>query len=187
MPENSSFDQEEKSVLFMTEEEKQHKVLYDNKGNPLYYDGEGNWIPIKAFVTKEEVLRVKARHPKPKIYPYRIISMILAPIIMGALINLLVYFLLKANNLTIPFNNYLIIFFSFIGLYTLLHLGSIAIFVVTFYQAVAKDEIRERCKMTPTCSQYMKYAIQKYGFIIGLIKGIIRLKRCEGQDEIDWP
>lgn len=184
---NQSFDQEEKSILFMTEEEKQHKVLYDDKGNPLYYAGKDRWIPVTAFVTKEEILLAKSKYPKPKIYPYRIILMILVPILLGLMVDFVVYFVLKQNNILLSIENYVAIFFIFFGVYVLLHLGTLAIFLIHFYQAVAKDEIRERCQMTPTCSHYMIYAIQKYGFIIGLVKGIIRLRKCKGQSEIDWP
>ena len=35
-----------------------------------------------------------------------------------------------------------------------------------------------RCKYYPTCSQYMKQAIEKYGVIKGLSLGIFRILRC---------
>ena len=34
------------------------------------------------------------------------------------------------------------------------------------------------CKFYPTCSEYTKQAIQKYGAIKGTIKGIKRILRC---------
>lgn len=34
------------------------------------------------------------------------------------------------------------------------------------------------CRFTPTCSQYTKEAIQKYGIITGLVLGTKRLLRC---------
>ena len=34
------------------------------------------------------------------------------------------------------------------------------------------------CKYYPTCSEYTKQAIQKYGAIRGVIKGIARILRC---------
>ena len=35
-----------------------------------------------------------------------------------------------------------------------------------------------RCKFYPTCSEYTKQAIEKYGAIKGTIKGIKRILRC---------
>lgn len=34
------------------------------------------------------------------------------------------------------------------------------------------------CKYYPTCSEYTKQAIQKYGALKGSIKGIARILRC---------
>ena len=34
------------------------------------------------------------------------------------------------------------------------------------------------CKFTPTCSEYMKQAIIKYGALRGTFKGIKRILRC---------
>lgn len=34
------------------------------------------------------------------------------------------------------------------------------------------------CKFYPTCSEYMKQAIEKYGVIKGVIKGIKRIIKC---------
>lgn len=35
-----------------------------------------------------------------------------------------------------------------------------------------------RCKFYPSCSEYTKQAIEKYGFIKGFIKGVKRILRC---------
>ena len=35
-----------------------------------------------------------------------------------------------------------------------------------------------RCKYYPTCSEYTKQAIQKYGVIKGMTLGTYRIKRC---------
>lgn len=180
-------EEESKSIAFMSEEEKQHVVKYDEHGQPLYYVGDNHWIPPVAFVSKEEILKAKSHYPKPRIYPLRIIVLVLIPIILSVLIDLVVYWIIKANGMSLEFKYYLMIAGLFLAFYLLLHAGSIAILCIQFYQAFAKDEVRERCSLTPTCSFYMIYAIEKYGFIIGLIKGIKRLKRCAGQEEEDWP
>lgn len=50
---------------------------------------------------------------------------------------------------------------------------------VLLYKVLAPAHVRERCRFQPTCSTYMILAINKYGLIIGIIKGIKRLLRCK--------
>lgn len=50
---------------------------------------------------------------------------------------------------------------------------------VLMYKAFAPMSVRESCRFTPTCSTYMIMALNKYGLLIGLIKGIIRFTRCQ--------
>ena len=52
------------------------------------------------------------------------------------------------------------------------------IWLVLLYQKYAPEQVRASCVFHPTCSNYMILAIKKYGLIIGMIKGIIRLFRC---------
>ena len=37
---------------------------------------------------------------------------------------------------------------------------------------------RAACRFTPTCSEYTKQAIEKYGAIRGVILGFKRISRC---------
>ena len=37
---------------------------------------------------------------------------------------------------------------------------------------------RYACRFTPTCSEYTKQAIEKYGFMRGVLLGIKRISRC---------
>lgn len=48
-----------------------------------------------------------------------------------------------------------------------------------------------RCKFYPTCSEYTRQAIEKYGALKGLILGIHRILRCNpfskgGYDPLKW-
>ena len=54
-----------------------------------------------------------------------------------------------------------------------------AIGCVLCYKAFAPMELRASCRYTPTCSTYMIMAINKYGLLIGVIKGIRRVIRCK--------
>lgn len=64
----------------------------------------------------------------------------------------------------------------------------ILIWFVLVYQRFASKERRERCRFEPSCSEYMILALQKYGLIKGLKKGINRLLRCKPPNGgVDFP
>lgn len=58
-------------------------------------------------------------------------------------------------------------------------LKRLAIGCVLCYKAFAPMSLRSSCRYTPTCSTYMIMAINKYGLLIGIIKGIRRIVRCK--------
>ncbi len=62
--------------------------------------------------------------------------------------------------------------------YILLTLKQAVIYMIKIYQRYAPDSLRNKCRFEPSCSEYMIHAIEKYGLIKGLPKGIRRLKRC---------
>lgn len=66
----------------------------------------------------------------------------------------------------------------FLSSYVFLHARKIIVCVVQLYQRYAPDRIRNKCRFEPSCSQYMLLAIDKYGVIKGVFKGLARLKRC---------
>ena len=61
------------------------------------------------------------------------------------------------------------------------------IWFVKLYQRYAKSEVRLRCCMSPSCSQYSILALRKYGAVIGTIKTFRRLMRCKPPGYIDYP
>jgi len=65
----------------------------------------------------------------------------------------------------------------------------IVIGFVKLYQHYAPEDVRRRCLLKPTCSEYMIMAVQKYGVIKGVYKGIYRLLYvCRGTIfRIDYP
>lgn len=75
---------------------------------------------------------------------------------------------------------YSLIYFSFIAKRTV-------IWLVHLYQNKASDETRLKCVMEPSCSVYMILAVQKYGVIRGVYKGIRRLLRCGNERGVDYP
>ena len=66
-----------------------------------------------------------------------------------------------------------------IGAVTYFMLRRIFIGAVLLYKVFAPLEMRGQCRFTPTCSTYMILAIQKWGIIIGVTKGIGRIRRCK--------
>lgn len=61
-------------------------------------------------------------------------------------------------------------------------LKKIALFLITIYQKISALT-PPVCRFYPTCSQYMKEAIIKYGFFKGLWLGLKRIVRCHPLNE----
>ncbi len=61
------------------------------------------------------------------------------------------------------------------------------IWFVKVYQHYAPTHIRLRCAFEPSCSEYMILAVEKYGVIKGVFKGIKRLLRCHPPGGVDYP
>ena len=49
---------------------------------------------------------------------------------------------------------------------------------IGFYKKFISPLLPSVCRYTPTCSVYMYQATEKYGFFIGVLKGIYRIMRC---------
>ena len=49
---------------------------------------------------------------------------------------------------------------------------------IDFYQKKISPLLAHSCKYYPTCSEYTKQAIEKYGCIKGIIIGFLRILRC---------
>lgn len=62
------------------------------------------------------------------------------------------------------------------------------IWMVHLYQNKASDATRLKCVFEPSCSEYMILAVNKYGFLRGVCKGIRRLLRCHPPNGgVDYP
>ena len=67
------------------------------------------------------------------------------------------------------------------------------IFLIKGYQKFISPLLKQvgvNCKYYPSCSEYMKQAIQKYGCLKGIYLGIKRILRCHpfakgGYDPLD--
>lgn len=54
----------------------------------------------------------------------------------------------------------------------------IVISLIKFYQLCISPRIGSHCKYYPTCSEYTKQAVDKYGIIKGSLLGIMRILKC---------
>ena len=54
----------------------------------------------------------------------------------------------------------------------------IVIYIIKIYQLTLGLYVRGVCRFSPTCSEYMKQAVLKYGAIKGMWMGTRRLIKC---------
>jgi putative membrane protein insertion efficiency factor len=65
--------------------------------------------------------------------------------------------------------------------------GWLVIACVRLYQYTLSPLLGQQCRFRPTCSQYMILAVQKYGVLRGVPRGVWRICKCHpwhpgGQD-----
>ncbi|HCA41169.1 MAG TPA: membrane protein insertion efficiency factor YidD [Aminobacterium sp.] len=53
-----------------------------------------------------------------------------------------------------------------------------AVAAIRFYQKCISPMLGKNCRFYPTCSQYTLEAIEKYGVLIGIRLGVIRILKC---------
>ncbi len=54
----------------------------------------------------------------------------------------------------------------------------VLIYLLRAYQLIVSPMLPPACRFSPTCSQYMLEAVQKYGALRGSYLGVRRLLRC---------
>ncbi len=57
-------------------------------------------------------------------------------------------------------------------------LKEVALNFISIYQDYIRTVLPSSCRFTPSCSEYTKQAILKYGFLKGGLKAIRRLFSC---------
>lgn len=104
----------------------------------------------------------------------------------SVLISLLGFFLFRKNDFRFLFGmsekSFWILISVFIFLIAVFFVRKkAAVGMIHLYQHYAPEEMRRRCLLKPTCSEYAILAIKKYGIIIGCIKIWNRLNyKCRG-------
>lgn len=62
--------------------------------------------------------------------------------------------------------------------YLRLALANVVLQLITVYQKYLRPRIPAACRFEPSCSEYAKQAIIKYGLIKGVFKGLVRILHC---------
>lgn len=63
-----------------------------------------------------------------------------------------------------------------------------SISMIRMYQRIAPGSVRDRCRFTPSCSEYAILAIGQYGFFKGWKLSILRFLRCRPPNGgLDFP
>ncbi len=57
-------------------------------------------------------------------------------------------------------------------------LTRVVLFLINFYQKAISPFFPPLCRYQPSCSEYGKQAIEKYGFCLGIKKTVLRILRC---------
>lgn len=126
---------------------------------------------VKQYVLKRPLYR-------PPVTYKKVIIWILIVILVSITFSILFQKVLYALGFFIP---KLIFFLLFYIIELLVLLKPFAITIIKLYQHYAPEEVRRRCLLKPTCSEYAILVIKKYGTIIGTFKTWRRLKYyCRG-------
>lgn len=140
-------------------------------GRIIVWEEDPNEVKEEEFVPNNPLERPKINYVKP---------IVAATVYVAQLVGLI--FIPYGNPwiLALVLAAYSLIYFSFIAKRTV-------IWLVHLYQNKAPDRVRLKCVMEPSCSVYMILAVEKYGVIRGVYKGIRRLFRCGDVCGIDYP
>ena len=130
----------------------------------------------KELFKDEQDPRSSAYIRKLKRPQISVIKVILFYILFPALVLTALIVVLKY--LGLPTKTTVVIIAIILLAYILLTTKRMFICAIRIYQRYAPDSLRNKCRFEPSCSEYMILAIEKYGLIKGLQKGICRLKRC---------
>jgi len=61
--------------------------------------------------------------------------------------------------------------------------------IILFYQRFISPLLGKRCRFYPSCSEYTRQAIEKYGLSKGFLKGVARILKCNPYNGggVDFP
>ena len=107
-------------------------------------------------------------------------SILLLKIILPIPIAICLYLFLK-----LQFDTFFALLIAIVSVlvYSIFNTKKIILSSAKIYQRIAPRKIRLKCRFEPSCSQYMILAVEKYGAIKGVCKGIKRLSKCNDRGD----
>lgn len=113
---------------------------------------------------------------RPDIKAFSMISKFFAYLLAVSILCIAAFWVSEKIGINIAFP----IIFSVALAFTVVSVNSkrLIISAVLLYQRFAPKKMRASCLFTPSCSEYMLQAVEKYGVIKGVGKGIKRIRRC---------
>lgn len=156
------------------------------KRKRTYEDGYVTTISPPGSANAVQHTLYEALLDRPKIRYWVAALFVLGHLVAGYIIALIVGACLKSD---FGEMNLFAVTWFFIPVLVLFALTSriTCIWCVKVYQRYAPVGVRLRCCMEPSCSHYAILAFKKYGTIIGGIKAIKRIKRCNPPGWVDYP
>lgn len=124
---------------------------------------------LKAFDRKRKSdLRKAVIRPKFRLYK-ELLQVVSALVIMG----ICLYFCSA-----LPGKGSVPVLCIVLFIFVISQTKNILFLLIFLYQRSAPAMIRKACLFTPSCSEYMRLSIMKYGVIKGVGKGLKRIRRC---------
>ncbi len=126
---------------------------------------------VRKYVLERPLIR-------PPITYFRAFLLFFIIGVLAIVISNALYFIFELFGLSINKTFFFSLFYIFLFLIFSRRIG---ILCIKLYQHYAKEAVRRRCLLKPTCSEFAIIVIKKYGLLIGGIKIWIRLKyKCRG-------
>lgn len=153
---------------------------------------EKNKCKCRQCNSKEEIYpETKQKMVRPNLHIKRAMLFSMLMLLMDNALAYGTVKVLSAIDISIPLSfglQFIVLFILFLIGTLILFAKRIVIFIIRLYQKYAPYDIRSNCLFVPNCSEYMILAIQKYGLLRGIKKGIHRYKRCHAPNGgVDYP
>ena len=128
---------------------------------------------LKAFnLAREKEIRNSVTRPAFQLHK-ELVYVIISSVICLALIIVTACFRTELSALI-----FVLLLISEILLLFVTQSKRILLLLIFLYQRFAPSYVRGACLFTPSCSEYMRLSLLKYGVCKGFIKGLRRIRRC---------
>ncbi len=151
-------------------------------------ENASDWVFIMAllsytlFPNRGEAQMLEHLIKRPKLARHRALKVVSMHALMGTAICLLAIHLLRMSSVGVALCS-----FAYLATVLLSNSRSLVIWFIRLYQLRAPAEVRLRCKLHPSCSEYMIAAVSKSGALSGVRQGLKRVRACGSPEVIELP